>query len=93
MRCLLRFGGGRGGGVDGGVEVDGGDTTVGGKVDAVVGDAGRLRLMFCRDLYFRPTRLLFLFIGIVTIFLYISSISAVFEYEILYLSLLSLYIR
>ena len=52
-----------------------------------------LRLMFCRDLYFRPTRLLFLFIGIVTIFLYIPSISVVFEYEILYLSLLSLYIR
>ena len=66
MQCLLRLGSGCGGGADGGVVVDDGDTTVGGEVDAVVDDAGRLRVMFCRDLYFRPMELHFLFLGIVT---------------------------
>lgn len=47
MRFLLRFSDGRGGKLDGGVEFDHDDTTVGADVDAIVGDAGLLRLM-CR---------------------------------------------
>ena len=39
IKCLFRFCDGRGGGLDGGVEVDDGNTAVGGEVDAVFGDA------------------------------------------------------
>ena len=65
MRCFLRFGGGRVGGVNGGEAVEDGETTVGGEVDAVDGDAGRLRFTFCRDLNFRPIQFLFFGRGIV----------------------------
>ena len=67
MRCLLRFGGGQGGRLDGGMEVDDGNTTISREVDTEVGDAGLLRLMHSWDVYFRPIDLLFCYIGIVTI--------------------------
>ena len=70
MRCFLRFGGRRAGGVDrgggvedgettvggvdGGVEFCDGDTTVGGEADAVFGDACLSDLIRCLDLYFLP---------------------------------------
>ena len=82
MRCFLRFGGRRAGGVDrgggvedgettvggvdGGVEFCDGDTTVGGEADAVFVDACLSCLMRCLDLNFRPIDLLFRFIGIIT---------------------------
>ena len=66
MRCLLRFGGGRGGRLDGGVEVDDGDTTVGGEAGVVFVDACLSCLMRCLDLNLRPIDLLFRYIGIIT---------------------------
>ena len=56
---LFRFCDGRGGGVDGGVQVDDGDTAVG-------GEACLSCLIRCLLLNFRPIDLLFRFIGIIT---------------------------
>ena len=52
IKCLFRFCDGRSGGVDGGVEVDDGNTAVGGEVDAVFGDACLSCLICCLDLNF-----------------------------------------
>ena len=66
VQCLLRFAGGCGNRLDGGVEIDNGDTNVSAEVNAVVDDT-RLLCLICRQaLRFQTMDLLLRFIGIMT---------------------------
>ena len=66
VRCLLRFAGGCSNRLDGGVDIDNGDTNVDAEVNAVFGDAGLLCLIYCQALRFQTMDLLFHFISIMT---------------------------
>ena len=59
-RCLLLFGGGRGGRLDAGVEVDDGDTTYM-EVNTVVGNASLCYFLGRRVLCLQPMELIFRF--------------------------------